>query len=98
MKELNFKNQVSGDDKDLIDLLGKSLQKNPSKEFVSSTLDKLSSLEAKPKSSYQPLKLPLVLMTIIALFLLFPFLGLETNKLSIGSPFAEIKGLTDILS
>lgn len=98
MKQLNFKNQVSGDDKDLIDLLGMSLKKDPSKEFVSNTLDKLSSLQAKPKSSFKPLKLPIFLMMVLVLFLLFPFLGLETNKLSIGSSFNEIIDLTDILS
>ncbi len=98
MKQLNFKNQVSGDDKDLIDLIGRSFKKDPSKKFVSNTLDKLSSLQAQPKSSFKPLKLPIFLMMVLVLFLLFAFLGLDINKISTESSFIKTIGLTDILS
>lgn len=74
MKKLNFDNKDTGDDKILIEILKSSTIKAPSEQFVDTTMKKLRALEGKNKTAYKPLKLPLYLMGLIAVFLSIPFI------------------------
>jgi hypothetical protein len=74
MKKLDFNNEDTEDDKNLIEFLKSSTIKEPSDQFVDNTLKKFRALETRDKLAYKPLKLPLYLMAILGVFLSIPFI------------------------
>ncbi|WP_425235981.1 hypothetical protein [Ulvibacterium sp.] len=74
MKKLDFNNGDIEDDKNLIDILKTSTLKEPSEQFVDTTMKKFRALEKSDKVAHKPLKTPLYLMGLIGVFLSIPFI------------------------
>lgn len=84
MKKMNFNNESTGDDKQLIDLLKKAPLQEPSSQFIDNTISKF--LAQKKQSQHRPLKIPLILMSAIGLFLVLPLMAAVDAGVSVPDP------------
>lgn len=74
MKKLNFDNEVSNDDEQLIAILKSRSGQKPSKMFVENTMEKFLFHKTNRKEVYKPLKTLVYLMFAIVMILLVPML------------------------
>lgn len=73
MTKKNFDNKLEDDDELLVRLLREDVRDSPSEELVERTMTRIAAMHAEKKYVYTPLRIPLYLMTAIALLLLAPF-------------------------
>ncbi|MFP2995619.1 hypothetical protein ABN763_06895 [Spongiivirga sp. MCCC 1A20706] len=74
MKKLNFDNELSNDDEQLIEILKSRSGPKPSEKFVENTMEKFLFHKTNRKEVYKPLKTPVYLMFAIVVILLVPML------------------------
>ena len=71
MKKMNFNNQETNDDEQLIALLKQATIENPSPLFTEVTLSKFQN-HRLIKPVYRPLRAPLYIMAALVIILIFP--------------------------
>lgn len=74
MIKMNFDNKHDDEDKHLIRLLKVEMEEFPSDQLVERTMTRISAMQTEKKFVYKPLRVPLVIMTAIAVLLLIPLL------------------------
>ena len=74
MIKMNFDNRLNDDDQHLIHLLKVENEEFPTDQLEQRVMTRISATHAEKKFAYKPLRIPLVIMTFIALLLLVPLL------------------------
>ncbi|MBX2963732.1 MAG: hypothetical protein KF687_14575 [Cyclobacteriaceae bacterium] len=84
MIKMNFDNKDEHEDKQLIQLLREEIKEFPSDHLVESTLAKISAMQMEKRFAHKPLRIPIYIMTAIALLLLIPlFVPIAPNSSSL---------------
>lgn len=81
MKKMNFDNQKTGDDEQLILLLKEAIVENPSMVFTESALNRILN-EGKRNQIHKPLRAPLYMMLSIVVLLILPFVIPQVSDFS----------------
>ena len=74
MKKLNFDNEEKKDDQPLINLIKTADLEEPSSSFVDTTLSQYLAVKNQGINKHKQLKLPLILMLVLAVLLILPLL------------------------